>query len=185
MNRLPIPTVDTAPTASQPLLAAVKQQIGMVPNLMKVLAHSPAGLNAYLGLSAATAGGLLDGADRERIALTVAEANGCEYCLSAHTYLGRNVARLPVEELDAARDARSADARSHALLTFTRAVVDTRGQVDDTTLQAFLAAGFGPDAVVDVVANVALNVFTNYLNNVARTTVDFPHVQPRGATAAA
>ncbi|MFZ5637912.1 MAG: carboxymuconolactone decarboxylase family protein [Pseudomonadota bacterium] len=185
MNRLSIPTVDTAPAASQPLLAAVKQQIGMVPNLMKVLAHSPAGLNAYLGFSAATAAGALDAADRERIALVVAEANGCEYCLSAHTYLGRNVAKLSVEELDAARDARSSDARSQALLTFTLAVVANRGQIDDGALQAFTAAGFGPDAVIEVVANVALNVFTNYVNNVARTTVDFPHVHPRGIASAA
>ena len=185
MNRLPIPTVDTAPAASQPLLAAVKQQLGMVPNLMKVLAHSPAGLGAYLGLSAATAGGALDGADRERIALAVAEANGCDYCLSAHTYLGKHVAKLPADELEVARDARSTDLHSQALLTFTRAVLDNRGQVDDSALQAFTAAGFGPDAVVEVVANVALNVFTNYLNNVARTTVDFPHVQARGAARAA
>lgn len=185
MNRLPIPTVETAPVASQPLLAAVKQQLGMVPNLMKVLAHSPAGLNAYLGFSAATAGGTLDSADRERIAIAVAEANGCEYCLSAHTYLGKNVARLPAEELDAARDARSADPRSQALLDFTLAVVAHRGQVDDAALQAFTAAGFGPDAAIEVVANVALNVFTNYVNNVARTTVDFPHVHPRGLASAA
>jgi len=185
MNRLPIPTVETAPTASQPLLAAVKQQLGMVPNLMKVLAHSPAGLNAYLGFSAATAGGTLEGADRERIALAVAEANGCEYCLSAHTYLGKNVAKLSAEELDAARDARSADRRSEALLRFTRAVVDNRGQIDDSALEAFTAAGFGPDAAIEVVANVALNVFTNYVNNVARTTVDFPHVHARGVACAA
>lgn len=185
MNRLPIPTVETAPAASQPLLAAVKQQLGMVPNLMKVLAHSPTGLGAYLGFSAATAGGALDTADRERIALAVAEANGCEYCLSAHTYLGRNVAKLPAGELEAARDARSADPRSQALLTFTRAVVEQRGQVDDQALQAFTAAGFGPDAVVEVVANVAINVFTNYLNNVARTTVDFPLVPARTAARAA
>jgi uncharacterized peroxidase-related enzyme len=185
MNRLPIPSVESAPNASQPLLAAVKQQLGMVPNLMKVLAHSPAGLGAYLGFSAATAGGALDAATRERIALAVAEANGCEYCLSAHTYLGKNVAKLSAEELDAARDGRSSDAKSHALLQFAQAVVAERGRVSDGALQAFLAAGYGPDAVVEVVANVALNVFTNYLNNVARTTVDFPHVHPRGLSCAA
>ena len=185
MNRLHIPTVETAPAASQPLLAAVKQQIGMVPNLMKVLAHSPAGLGAYLGLSAATAGGALDSATRERIALTVAEANGCEYCLSAHSYLGKHVAKLGEDELDAARDAHSADARIQALLQFTLAVTEQRGRVDDAELARFFAAGFGPDAVVEVVANVALNVFTNYLNNIARTTVDFPHVHPRSMSRAA
>ncbi len=185
MNRLPIPAVDAAPSASQPLLAAVKQQIGMVPNLMKVLAHSPAGLGAYLGLSGATAGGTLDGAVRERIALTTAEANGCEYCLSAHSYLGKHVAKLDEVELEAARDGRSADPKVNALLQFTQAVIAKRGQVDDAELAQFQAAGFGHDAVVEVVANVALNVFTNYLNNIARTTVDFPHVHPRGVRLAA
>lgn len=185
MNRLPIPTIETAPAASQPLLAAVKQQIGMVPNLMKVLAHSPAGLSAYLGLSAATAGGTLESAVRERIALAVAEANGCEYCLSAHNYLGKHVAKLGEDELDAARDGRSADAKVQALLQFTRAVTEQRGRVDDAELARFFKAGFGPDAVVEVVANVALNVFTNYLNNIAKTTVDFPHVHPRGMSQAA
>jgi uncharacterized peroxidase-related enzyme len=185
MNRLPIPTIESAPAASAPLLAAVKQQIGMVPNLMKVLAHSPAGLGAYLGLSAATAGGDFDTAARERIALTVAEANGCEYCLSAHTYLGKNVAKLDSDELDAARDGRSADPKLQALLQFTLAVIEQRGNVDDADLARFFAAGHGPDAVVEVVANVAVNVFTNYLNNIARTTVDFPHVHPRGMRCAA
>jgi uncharacterized peroxidase-related enzyme len=185
MNRLPIPTIENTPAASLPLLAAVKQQIGTVPNLMKVLAHSPAGLGAYLGFSAAVAGGKLDSASRERIALTVAEANGCEYCLSAHTYLGQHVAKLASDELDAARDARSADPKQQALLQFTRAVIEQRGRVDDSELARFLAAGYGPEAVVEVVANVAVNVFTNYLNNVARTTVDFPHVHPRSMTRAA
>lgn len=185
MSRLPIPSVETAPAASQPLLAAVKQQIGMVPNLMKVLAYSPAGLGAYLSFSAAVAGGSLSAADRERVALTIAEANGCEYCLSAHTYLGKNVAKLSNEELDAARDGRSNDAKVQALLQFTQAVVADRGRVSDTALNAFLAAGYDHAAVVDVVANVAVNVFTNYLNNVARTDVDFPHVHPRGLSCAA
>ncbi|MBL8296827.1 MAG: carboxymuconolactone decarboxylase family protein [Rhodanobacteraceae bacterium] len=185
MNRLPIPSVETAPSASQPLLAAVKQQLGMVPNLMKVLAHSPAGLGAYLGFSAAVASGGLDAADRERIALTVAQANGCEYCLSAHTYLGKNVAKLSEDELSAAREGRSADARSHALLQFTQAVLASRGQVSDESLQTFLAAGFTADTVIEVITNVALNVLTNYVNNVAQTTVDFPRVNLRDVNRAA
>ncbi len=185
MHRLPILSLDSAPAASQPLLASVKQKSGMVPNLMGVLAHSPASLGAYLGFSAAAASGALDVAARERIALVVAEANACEYCLSAHTYLGRNVAKLSAEELDAARDGRSSDTKSQALLQFAQAVVAERGRVSDGALEAFFAAGYGPDAVVEVVANVALNVFTNYLNNVARTTVDFPHVHPRGMSCAA
>lgn len=184
MSRLPISTPETAPSASQPLLAAVKQQLGTVPNLMKVLAHSPSGLGAYLGLSAASATGDLDAGLRERIALTVAEANGCDYCLAAHTYLGKHVAKLADEELDAARDGDSASPRIAALLRFTQAVLDTRGKVDDRDLAQFFAAGYGPAAVVEVVGQVALNVFTNYLNNVAQTPVDFPRVPARLALCA-
>lgn len=181
MTRLPIPAPENAPSASQPLLAAVKQQLGTVPNLMKVLAHSPSGLGAYLGLSAASAAGEFDAGLHERIALTVAEANGCEYCLAAHTYLGKHIAKLADDELAAARDADSEHGRIAALLRFTRAVVDTRGKVEDFDLTQFFAAGYGPAAVVEVVAQVALNVFTNYVNNVARTTVDFPPVPARAA----
>lgn len=185
MNRLPIPTVEAAPSAAQPLLAAVKQQIGMVPNLMKVLANSPTSLSAYLGFSAGIAGGEFDAAARERIAITVAEANGCEYCLSAHTYMGRNAAKLSDDELDAARDGRSENPKMFALLQFTQVVLANLGRVDDADLEKFFAAGYGPNAAVEVVANIAINVFTNYVNNIARTTVDFPHVHPRGMSCAA
>ena len=181
MNRLPVPAVESAPAASQPLLAAVKQQIGMVPNLMKVLAHSPAGLGAYLGLSAAVATGALDGAARERIALAVAEANGCEYCLSAHTYLGKHVAKLADAEIDAARGGASSDPRADAATRFALSVARNRGNVDGAELAGVRAAGFGDDAILEIVVNVALNVLTNYVNTVAQTEVDFPAARQRKA----
>ena len=112
MSRLSIPTVDTSPEASKPLLAAVKQSLGVVPNLMKLVGHSPAALEGYLSLNSALAKGKLDAKLRERIALAVAEYNGCDYCLSAHDYLGRNIAKLGQDELDAARDGRSSDRKS-------------------------------------------------------------------------
>ena len=110
MSRISIPTVEQSAPAAQPLLAAVNKQLGMVPNLMKVTGHSPAALEGYLALSGALGKGTLSPALRERIALAVAEFNQCGYCLAAHTYLGKNVARLSVSELDAARDGHSEDA---------------------------------------------------------------------------
>lgn len=107
MSRLTIPTVDTAPEATNPLLAAVKKQLGVVPNLMKLVGNSPAALEGYLSLNGALAKGTLDTKLRERIALGVAEFNGCDYCLAAHSYLGANVAKLNQSELDAARDSHS------------------------------------------------------------------------------
>jgi uncharacterized peroxidase-related enzyme len=176
MSRLSIPTVDTAPEASKPLLAAVKQQLGVVPNLMKLVGHSPAALEGYLSLNGALAKGKLDTKLRERIALGVAEFNGCDYCLSAHSYLGANVAKLNQTELDAARDFRSEDARADAALRFARRVAESHGRVSDAELATLRAAGFDEAGVVEIVVNVALNVLTNYINNVAQTDIDFPKV---------
>lgn len=181
MSRLTTHTPDQAPTASQPLLAAVKQKLGVVPNLMRVLAGSPSTLNGYLGLSGAIGEGSLTAADRERIAIAVAEANGCEYCLSAHFYLGKHVARIDDAELVAARDAHSSEPRAAALLGFAKAVLEQRGRVSDEALKRFLDAGFSEAAALEVVANVALNVLTNYTNNLAGTEVDFPAVPARKA----
>ena len=179
MSRLSIPTVDTAPEASKPLLAAVHQQLGVIPNLMKLVGHSPAALEGYLSLNGALAKGKLDAKLRERIALAVAEYNGCDYCLSAHDYLGRNVANLSGDEIDAARDARSGDARANAALKVARRVAESRGRVSDADLAALRAADFDEGSVIEIVAAVALNVLTNYVNNVAQTDIDFPKVSAR------
>ena len=181
MSRLAIPTIDTAAEASKPLLAAVKQQLGVVPNLMKLVGHSAAALEGYLSLNGALAKGKLDVKLRERLALGVAEFNGCDYCLSAHSYLGANVAKLNQSELDAARDFRSEDARADAALRFARRVAESHGRVSDTELATLRAAGFDEAGVIEIVVNVALNVLTNYVNNVAQTDIDFPKVGAKPA----
>ena len=181
MSRLSIPTPETSPAGSLPLLAAVQQKIGMVPNLMKLLGNSPAALSGYLSLSGAIEGGQLSGADRERIALAVAEANGCEYCLAAHSFIGKNVAKLSEAEIDAARGASSGDARSKAILVLARAIVDTQGRVSDQHVENAHSAGISDAEIVEIVVNVALNTMTNYVNNVARTEVDFPAAASRQA----
>ncbi|MBV6323774.1 carboxymuconolactone decarboxylase family protein [Duganella violaceipulchra] len=179
MNRISIPTVDQAPAASHPLLAAVNKQLGVVPNLMKLVGNSPAALEGYLSLSGALSNGSLGGPLRERIALAVAEFNDCEYCLAAHTYLGKNLAKLSDEEINAARNADSSDARAKAALHFARRVAAEQGRVTDADLAALKAAGYGDAATVEIVAEVALNILTNYINNVARTTLDFPAAGPK------
>ena len=179
MSRITIPTVEQAPDASKPLLAAVKQQLGVVPNLMKVVGNSPAALEGYLALNGALAKGKIDVKLRERIALAVAEYNGCDYCLSAHDYLGRNIAKLGQDELDAARDGRSSDPRADAALRFARRVAESRGRVSDADLAAVRLAGFDEAGVIEIVVNVALNVLTNYVNNVAATDIDFPKVHAK------
>ena len=179
MSRISIPTVEQSLDASKPLLAAVQKQLGVVPNLMKLVGHSPAALEGYLSLNGALAKGKLDAKLRERIALAVSEYNGCDYCLSAHDYLGRNVAKLSGDEIDAARDFHSGDARADAALRFARRVTELRGRVSDADLSTLRDAGFDEASTLEIVVSVALNVLTNYVNNVAQTDIDFPKVTAR------
>lgn len=176
MSRISIPTVDQTLEASKPLLAAVQKQLGVTPNLMRLVGHSPAALEGYLSLNGAVGKGKLSAQLRERIALAIAEFNGCDYCLSAHDYLGRNVAKLNDAELGAARDGKSEDARTEAALHFALQVAQNRGHVSDAALAAVRLAGFDEASVLEIVVNVALNVLTNYVNNVAQTDIDFPKV---------
>jgi uncharacterized peroxidase-related enzyme len=183
MNRIPTidPTTATGPTAQ--LFAGIKAKLGVVPNLMRTFAHSPAALEAYLGFSGTLAKGVLPAAVREQLALTVGEVNECDYCLSAHTLLGKGAGLNP-DAILAARRGESADTKVAALLQFARAVVEARGQVSDDQLAAVRAAGATDAEVVEVVAHVAANILTNYMNLVARTVVDFPRAQPLAAAVA-
>jgi uncharacterized peroxidase-related enzyme len=176
MSRLAIPARDRSPEASKPLLDAVHKQLGVVPNLFRLIGNSPAALTAYTSFQAAL-GRTLDVKTRERIALAVAQVNGCDYCLSAHTYLGLNLAKLSPEEIALNRKGASADAKANAAVAFAARVAQERGHVDDADISAVRAAGFSDAQVVEIVALVAENSFTNYLNEVARTEVDFPVVR--------
>ena len=175
MSRLTIPTRENAPAMSQPLLAAVEKQLGSVPNLFRLVGSSPAALEGYLALNGAL-GRTLDAKTRERIALAVAQANSCDYCLSAHTYLGLNLAKLDDAEIALNRAGHSGDAKADAALVFARKVLDARGHVSDADLASVRLAGFSEPQVIEIVTTVALNVLTNYVNNVAETDIDFPLV---------
>ena len=175
MSRLAIPAREDAPAAAQPLLAAVEKQLGVVPNLFRLVATSPAALEGYLGLNAAL-GRTLDVKTRERIAITVAQANGCDYCLSAHSYVGPNLAKIDDAEITLNRAGHSGDAKADAAIVFARQVLAARGKVNDADIAAVRLAGFSEAQVIEIVASVALNVLTNYINNVAETDIDFPVV---------
>ena len=174
MSRIAIPTREDAPVKSQPLLDAVEKQLGIVPNLFRLVGSSPAALEGYLGLSGAL-GRTLDAKTRERIAL--AQANGCDYCLSAHTYLGLNLAKIDDAEIALNRAGHSGDAKADAAVVFARKVLDARGRVSNADLAEVRLAGFTEAQVIEIVASVALNVLTNYVNNVAETDIDFPVVR--------
>lgn len=180
MSRLPIPvSIDAAPAASRPLLEGVKRKLGVAPNLFRLVAASPAALQGYVGLLEALGAGTLPAATQERIALAVAEANGCTYCLSAHTYLGKHVAKLDDAELAANRAGTSGDPKAAAAVRFAVKVVHERGHVAESDIRALKAAGYDDAQIIEIVQHVALNTWTNYINEVAKTDVDFPVVAPR------
>lgn len=182
MLRIQIPaTIEAAPAASRPLLEAVKQQLGIAPNLFRMVSNSPAALEGYLGMFGALGKGALPAATRERIALAVAEINGCDYCLSAHAYLGKNVAKLDDAEITANRSGSSNDPKADAAVKFAAKVARERGRVSDADLKTVRSAGYDDAQVIEIVQHVALNVWTNYINLVAQTTIDFPVVTARKA----
>jgi len=173
-----VPRIDavnkTAANAhARALLEGVEKKLGTIPNLLKTMANSPAALEAYLGFSGALAKGALPAKLREQIALVVGETNDCQYCLAAHAALGR-MAGLSDEEIADSRRAASSDSKTEAALTFARKVVAERGRVDDADVDHLRRAGFDDGAIAELVANVALNLFTNYFNHVVDTEVDFP-----------
>ncbi|MEQ8390192.1 MAG: carboxymuconolactone decarboxylase family protein [Thalassospira sp.] len=182
MTRISLPTtISAAPVAAQPLLEGVNKLLGSVPNLFRLTANSPAALEGYLGLNGALAKGALDAQTRERIALAVAQINGCNYCLSAHTYLGKNLAKLDDAEIAANRNGGSTDAKADAAVGFAVALVQKRGQVSDADVQTVKEAGYSEAELVEIVAHVALNTLTNYLNEAFGTPIDFPVVSAAAA----
>ncbi|HTO83211.1 MAG TPA: peroxidase-related enzyme [Methylomirabilota bacterium] len=182
MSRIPTPAaIEDAPAASRPLLEAVKKQLGVVPNLFRLVANSPAALEGYLGVMGALSKGKMPAPTRERIALAVAELNGCSYCLSAHTYLGKNLAKLDDAEITANRSGASNDPKADAAVRFAVKVARSRGHVGEEEVRAVKAAGYDDAQVIEIVLHVALNTWTNYINEVAKTEIDFPVVTARAA----
>ena len=147
----------------------------MVPNTFRVMANSPAVLEGFLAFNGALGAGTLDPQIREQISLLTAQSNHCDYCLSAHTAIGKLVG-LKEQELVTSRDGRASTARATAALTFARQVLDGKGQVSDENVQAIRKAGFSDGEVAEIIAHVAINVFTNYFNIATQVEIDFPKV---------
>ena len=178
MSRIPTPaSIDTAPEASKGSLEAVNNLLGSVPNMFRLISNSPQTLEGYLGLNGALSGGSVDAPTRERIALAVAEVNGCGYCLAAHNYLGTNLARLSADEIQTNRRGSSSDTKAAAAVGFAVKVTKNRGQVSEADVQAVRDAGYTDAEVVEIVGHVALNTLTNYMNEVLGTEIDFPTVE--------
>jgi uncharacterized peroxidase-related enzyme len=174
---LPRTAVDAATGAK---LDAVQKKLGVLPNMFRTFAHAPVALDAYLALSDLAGKSRLDARLRERIALAVGQANGCDYCVAAHVAIGGMLGLTPAQVAQA-RHAQAESARDAAVLALARRIVDTRGHVPTAELDAFKAAGFDDAAILEVLLVVVLNTYTNYTNHLARTDLDFPQAEPLAA----
>jgi uncharacterized peroxidase-related enzyme len=175
MSRFNLVTQDNANAEQQALLDAIEDQLGMVPNFLRVLAHSPDALKAFLGLHGIAGAGSLDTQTRERIALVVAQDNSCEYCVSAHTAIGRK-AGLSGVEIDANRAGTSHDTKAAVAVAFAQAVNTNLGEVTQAEFDAVRAAGYDDAQIFEIITHVGMNILTNLIGKASRIDIDFPKV---------
>jgi uncharacterized peroxidase-related enzyme len=178
MNRVPLIDRQATTPDRQTLLDAIHGAFGATPNMFRAVANSPAALKSMWASFGALGGGVLPAKLGEQIAVAVADRNACEYCLAAHTALGRK-AGASAEEMSAAQVGQSTDPKTSAALRFALKLVNARGQVDQADVQALRTVGFSDEEVVEILAHVALNLFTNYVNVAFDVPVDFPKVALR------
>jgi uncharacterized peroxidase-related enzyme len=172
MSRVGLISPTSATGQVKDLMDTVQTKPGMVPNMMRAMANAPSVLESYLHLSNSPGSWTLSAKVREQLALAVAQANGSEYCLAAHTAIC-SMAGLNSDQIRDSRRGGAIDPGTEALLRFACRVVETRGHVSDRDLENVRGAGFGDSVITEVIAHVALNIFTNYFNNVVETDVDF------------
>lgn len=175
MSRIGVIEKNSATVEQVELLEAIEAKLGMIPNFLKVFANSPSALRAFLGLYSISEEGSLDPQTRERIALAVAQQNACQYCVSAHTAIGRK-AGLSGSEIEANRAGTSEDAKAASAVKFARALVEHNGEVTNAELQEVRDSGFSDSDVVEIITHVGMNVLTNILGKASRVKIDFPSV---------
>lgn len=180
MNRVPLVERSEADPERKALLDQIHAAFGATPNMFRAVANSPAALKSMWGSFGALGSGVLGAKLGEQIAVAIADRNACEYCLAAHTVLGRK-AGASAEELSAAQAGDAGDAKTRAALRFALRVVDARAQVGAADVQSLRDAGYTDEAIVEILAHVALNLYTNYVNVAFAVPVDFPPVKLRRA----
>lgn len=176
MSRINVVTNENANAEQKQLLDAIQSQLGMVPNFLKVFANSPAALRAFLGLHGIAGEGSLDALTRERIALALAQQNACQYCVSAHTAIGRK-AGLDAAEIAANRAGTSADTKAAAAVKFAKSLAENSGEVTAAEILAVRNAGYGDADIVEIITHVGLNLLTNILGKASRVEIDFPKIE--------
>ncbi len=181
MSRINLVTNDNANAEQKELYAAITSQLGMVPNFLKIFANSPVALKAFLGLHSIANEGSLDGLTKERIALALAEKNACQYCVSAHTAIGKK-AGLSSAEIEANRAGTSQDAKAAAAVKLAKALAEHNGEVTTAELLEARNAGYSESDIVEIITHVGMNIMTNILGKASRVEIDFPKVELQKAS---
>ena len=178
MSRIPLVNPKDSTGERQQILGQIHSAFGATPNMFRAVANSTAALKSMWGSFGALGGGVIPPKLGEQIAVAIANRNACEYCLAAHTALGRK-AGASGDEMSAAQDGQSQDPKTAAALRFALRVVEGRGQIETADVEALRGAGFNDEEIVEILAHVALNLFTNYVNVAFAVPVDFPGVKLR------
>jgi len=176
MSRITVINNHNANSEQKELLDAIQSQLGMVPNFLKVFANSPAALRAFLGLHGIASEGSLDAPTRERIALALAQQNACEYCVSAHTAIGRK-AGLNGAEIEANRAGTSQDSKAAAAVKFAKALAEHNGEVTTAEILEVRNVGYSESDIVEIITHVGLNVLSNIIGKASQVEIDFPKVE--------
>lgn len=171
MKNFTVPTRDQVSASSQEQFDNLHKAIGFVPNLYATFAHSEHGMARYVTFQGAKTS--LNNKEKEAVNLIVSEINGCRYCLSAHTMMGK-MTGFSDEEILNLRAGHAADAKLDALVTLAAAITEHKGRVNPTTLEAFYAAGYTDGNLVDLVLQVSDKTAANYLHNLTEVPIDFP-----------
>lgn len=177
MTRLKAVNPEEATGKTKELFNGIQSKLGMVPNMMRTMGNSSAVLEGYLNLSGALSNGALGAKTGELIALAVSESNACDYCLSAHTFIGEKLVGIDASSLSSAREGTNSHSKTESALKFAQILVSKKGSVSDNDVKEVRAAGYTDGEIGEIVAHVALNIFTNYLNKTANTAIDFPVVK--------
>lgn len=180
MQRIDALPINTDDAAVSPLFSAIRQKMGGVPNILRTMAQSPVAVEAYLGFSGAIGNGRFTAGQRELVALAAAGENSCDYCASAHSALGKmaGLNQPDIQQVVSGGELAGADG---AIVSLTRKIVSQRGVLSDADIAAFYAAGFDQGHLVELIAVISINIFTNYFNHIAATEIDFPVVSTRAA----
>jgi len=175
MSRINLIDPSHASAPVKPMFDAVQASLGTVPNFVRALANSPTALEGFLGLFAISGKGVLDAKTREQIALAIAEQNSCQYCVSAHTVLGHGVG-LNDAEITAARKGEASEPKAAAAVAFAKALATSSGDVTAAEFEAAKAT-LGDAEIMEVIAHVALNIFTNLIGKSTKVAIDFPQIE--------